>query len=455
MSPSPSPRPGSPAPNVHVRWDRGTLLLDGPAERVRELPGALWDPRVRRYRAPAHGYRQLVDCLGPLDLVESRRRRRPAPPLRTYQQQAVDAWATAGQRGLLALPTGAGKTRTAIAAIARTGLPTLCIVPTRVLLAQWRRSLLGAGLGPVGQLGDGVRDLQHVTVATTASARWHAARLGPRFALLVVDEAHHHAASDETLELYPAPARLGLTATPPEDPDAMARLEALLGPVVYRIGVDELTGTFLSTFDTVRWVLDLGPDAAAAYARDMARFRTVYASWARTNPGGRWQAFMAAAMRSVEGRKGVAAWRRARRRLAWPRCKSRAVGELLQRHAASRMLLFAADNTTAYALAREHLVAPITCDIGKAERAELLQAFAEGRLRRLVSARVLNEGLDVPDADVAVLCGGSQGSREYVQRVGRVLRPAEGKRALVVELAVRNTHETRQLERGRRRLASP
>jgi superfamily II DNA or RNA helicase len=67
---------------------------------------------------------------------------------------------------------------------------------------------------------------------------------------------------------------------------------------------------------------------------------------------------------------------------------------------------------------------------------------------------VLNEGLDVPAADIAVVVGGSQGSREYVQRVGRVLRPSEGKKALVYDLVTIGTFEVPRVNRHRRALAS-
>ncbi len=103
-------------------------------------------------------------------------------------------------------------------------------------------------------------------------------------------------------------------------------------------------------------------------------------------------------------------------------------------------------------LAREHLVMPFTCDIGRQEREEVLERFRRGELRTLVSARVLNEGLDVPDADVAVIVGGALGEREHVQRVGRLLRPSEGKRAVVYELVTRNTAER---EPGGRAVAPP
>jgi superfamily II DNA or RNA helicase len=338
--------------------------------------------------------------------------------------------------------------------VARTGLSTLCIAPTRVLLAQWRAALRAGGLVDVGQLGDGACDVRRITVATGSSARIHAGRHGPRFALLVVDEAHHHASSDETLELYPAPYRLGLTATPPEDEPGLARLEEVVGPIAFRVAIDALAGRFLAGFDLVEVPLELDPDERRAYQTDMAQFRAVHSAWSRTARGAAWPAFVAAAQRSRAGREALAAWRRARRQVAYPRCKRRALAELLRAHRHARVLVFVHDNATAYAIARDLLVAPLTCDIDRRERDLVLGRFARGELGALVSARVLNEGLDVPDADVAVLAGGSHGSREYVQRVGRVLRPADGKRALVYELVVRGTHEVHQVERGRRRLAS-
>ena len=118
------------------------------------------------------------------------------------------------------------------------------------------------------------------------------------------------------------------------------------------------------------------------------------------------------------------------------------------------MLVFTADNETAYAIARERLIMPITCDIGRAEREDVLDRFKKGELRALVSARVLNEGLDVPAADVAIVVGGTQGQREHVQRVGRILRPATGKRALVFELVVRRTGEVFQARNRRKGLVS-
>ena len=158
--------------------------------------------------------------------------------------------------------------------------------------------------------------------------------------------------------------------------------------------------------------------------------------------------------RTEEGRRGLAGYREARRLLAFPAAKRAALRRLLERHRDSRVLVFTSDNATAYAVAREHLLMPITCDIPRSERAAALERFRRGELRALVSARVLNEGIDVPDADVAVVVGGTQGTREHVQRIGRLLRPREGKTATIYELVMRGTSEVSQARRRREALAS-
>ncbi|HOU90926.1 MAG TPA: helicase-related protein, partial [Polyangiaceae bacterium] len=119
-----------------------------------------------------------------------------------------------------------------------------------------------------------------------------------------------------------------------------------------------------------------------------------------------------------------------------------------------RVLVFTQDNESAYAIARAELVMPITCDIERAERERALAAFRDGRLSTLVSSRVLNEGLDVPDAEVAIIVGGTLGEREHVQRVGRLLRPRPGKRAVVYELVTVGTAELRRAREHRTALAA-
>jgi len=332
----------------------------------------------------------------------------------------------------------------------------LCLVPTRALLQQWLSELSRVYRAPIGCLGDGERSVEAVTVTTFESAYRHMPRLGREFDLLVVDEVHHFGLGvrDEALEMSVARQRLGLTATLPDDA-ALVRIEALVGPVVHRQNVSDLAGTWLASFELVVVHLGLDPDERARYDADHRIFSAVNRQFRRMHPHGTWQEFVAAASQSKDGRVALAAWRRCRRMLSLTRAKRDAVGVLLSRHRHARVLIFTADNDAAYAIARERLVMPITCDTSRSERDRVLEAFRRGELRALVSSRVLNEGIDVPDADVAIVVGGTGGEREHVQRVGRLLRPAEGKHAIVYELVTAATSETRRARERRRGLAAP
>jgi superfamily II DNA or RNA helicase len=378
------------------------------------------------------------------------------PDLRPYQHAALLAWDMTKRQGLAVLPTGSGKTRLACAAMAACNAPSLCLLPTRALLHQWREEIGRHYAGPIGCIGDGEHRIEDVTVATFESAYRQMARIGNRFGMLVVDEAHHFGSSvrDEALELCAAPRRLGLTATAP-DGDALARVAEFVGPVVCELSIGDLAGEWLAEFDTVVLALRLTADEQRRYDASVAAFRVVFDSFRAFSKTAKWSDFVAMASRSEQGRAALAAFRYSRRLTSYPEAKRTALAEVLARHRTNRILVFTSDNETAYAIAREHLVMPITCDISRAERDAALAAFRAGNLRVLVSARVLNEGIDVPDADVAVVVGGMSGQREHVQRVGRLLRPTPGKRALVYELVASGTHEVRKATERRRGLASP
>jgi len=130
--------------------------------------------------------------------------------LRPYQDAALHAWELSGRRGIVALPTGSGKTRIAVAAMARTRLSTLCLVPTRVLLHQWLQAIRTVYPHAIGCLGDGERDLAQITVATFEAAYRNMERLGNRFDLLIVDECTILAPGFVTKRSkWPSPMRAG------------------------------------------------------------------------------------------------------------------------------------------------------------------------------------------------------------------------------------------------------
>lgn len=449
---------------MRLIFDQGTLVLaEAPDLNLDFVPGLVWDERVALFRAPAFRYAEIVAALRHrgLGFVDEARVASEATgpwepnALRPYQQAALLAWALGNRQGILVMPTGSGKTRVAAAALALCRVRSLCLVPTRALLQQWLVELRKLYGGAIGCLGDGQLSIGPITVATFESAYRHMPRIGARFGLLIVDEVHHFGggARDEALEMCLAEQRLGLTATPPSVA-SLGRLESLIGPVSFQLNVRDLAGTWLAPFDSVVLRLTLDAEERADYARDAELFRRERLRFEEHTPQGSWQELVAAASKTEDGRAALAAWRRTRRLIGFTRAKAEALRMLLARHRGARVLVFTADNAAAYAIAREHLIMPITCDVSRAEREQALTAFRNGELSTLVSARVLNEGIDVPDAEVAIIVGGTQGAREHVQRIGRLLRPRAGKRALVYEMVTLGTAEARLAATRRQGLAA-
>src|SRR5262249_48118361 len=118
-----------------------------------------------------------------------------------------------------------------------------------------------------------------------------------------------------------------------------------------------------------------------------------------------------------------------------------------------RTIVFTEDNATVYAISRRFLVHAITHQTKVKERSFVLEAFNRGDLGAVVTSKVLNEGVNVPEANVAVVLSGSGSVREHVQRLGRILRKRENKRAILYELVAAGTSEERVSEKRRDHVA--
>ena len=136
-----------------------------------------------------------------------------------------------------------------------------------------------------------------------------------------------------------------------------------------------------------------------------------------------------------------------------PGLKEEAIWNLLQQHRGDLILIFTQDNDMAYRLGRRFLLPVLTHQTKVKERKAFLDAFRAGDYRILVTSKVLNEGVDVPEANVAIVVSGSGSIREHVQRLGRVLRARPGKRATLYELIARDTGEYYINERRRQHRA--
>ena len=437
-------------------------MSGGAADSAARLPEFMrWDARVEAYRCLAIHYRALVRHLVRCGLAFADHARaypnlelsqRPADRPYPFQQEALDAWMR-GKRGQLELPTGAGKTHVAVLAIAAVGRGTLVLVPTLELVAQWCAVLEREVGVEAGVVGGGSYQVAPVTVCTYASAYRHADKFGHRFGLVVFDECHHLAGEGyaHIAEVLTAPYRLGLSATLERADRRHLLLDHLVGPVVYRKAITELSGKYLADYEVKTLYANLTGEERRIYSEA----RETYLAFSRAaglKPASSrgWRQFVFAASRSPEGREAMAAYYRQRRIAFTAEDKFSVCADLLHRHRGQRVLIFTNDNRTAYEISTRFLLPLITHQTRIAERREVLANFRGNRWPALVTSKVLNEGVDVPAAGVAIILSGNASVREHVQRLGRILRRDGDKRALLYEVLTRGTVEEHTSKRRRR-----
>ncbi|MFB6101288.1 MAG: DEAD/DEAH box helicase [Haloplanus sp.] len=447
---------------LQVRYVDGTITLDGD---VPDPPGTdalplTFDDRSGSFRAPAHEYaaiRRALDDAGvdyadhvldgqTLDLATTY-------DLREYQEAALDAWRANGRRGVLELPTGSGKTVIAIGAMAARSTPTLVVVPTVDLVTQWRRELETEFDVPVGQLGGGEQRIEPLTVSTYDSAYLRAEELGDRFGFVVFDEVHHLGGEGyrDVARLLAAPARLGLTATFERPDDAHEVVAELVGPVVYDLDVDDLAGDYLADYDLRRVEVELTPAEREAYDEAQGTF-VDYLKTANLSltSGSDYQELVKRSGNDPRAREALLAKQEARDIMMNSDAKVAALRRILDRHPDDRIIVFTAHTDLVYRLSERFLLPAITGETGASERRTILDRFREGAYSRVVTANVLDEGVDVPDATVAVILSGSGSEREFTQRLGRILRPkSDGRSAVCYEVVSAETAEERVAARRR------
>lgn len=447
---------------VVLDYEDGTIALRNLEGETEGMPeGGILDPRDGALRFEGYRYarvlRWLVRAKIPFEdqaqgyevlSLEPQVRQQPFP----YQREALEAWVRQLHAGVVVLPTGAGKSYLAVLAVERVQRSTLVVVPTLDLVSQWYDVLTRAFGVEVGVVGGGDHDVRSLTVTTYDSAYMHAERFGGRFGLVVYDECHHLPGESFSFAARAsiAPFRLGLTATLERADGRHTVLDEVVGPVAYRREIPELSGQYLAEYETVQLRVELDAQEREAYEDA----RGVYTSFVKSRgiqmgkPEG-WQRFVMESSRSPEGRRAFAAYRRQKELALGAAGKMRVLEGLLHQHRTERMLIFTQDNATAYAISRRFLVPIITHHTKPKERAGVLAGLRQGVYGAVVTSKVLNEGVDVPEANVAVILSGSGSVREHVQRLGRILRRAEGKQATLYEVITASTAEEYVSQRRR------
>ncbi|HYB58730.1 MAG TPA: DEAD/DEAH box helicase family protein [Candidatus Acidoferrales bacterium] len=443
---------------LHIAYDKGTLLLKGNLH----VPNAHWDARAGTYRALAFHYADIIDYLenSNLEYLDEAPDLLPMPhlvqrtELRDYQREALDSWIRAGHRGVIVLPTGAGKTLVALAAIWTLQTPTLVVVPTLDLMEQWRRALAAEFKIEIGVYGGGDNLLEPITVSTYDSAYLRVAELGNRFGFVVFDEVHHLAAAGyrQIAEMSLARARLGLTATYEREDGLHSELPRLTGGIVFELAVKDLAEEHLSGYDVEHHFVEMEPDEAEEYSRHYALFADYVSRHnVKLRKPNDFAQFIKRSSWDPEARKALLARNRALDIALNSRVKIEALKKALLERPFEKTIIFTQHNKLVYQIARTFLIPAITHTTSRDERREILDLFRSGIYRFVVTSKVLDEGVDVPDASQAIILSGTGSSREFIQRLGRILRKQEGKRARLIEIVTRNTTETKLSHRRKRK----
>ncbi|MCP3968101.1 MAG: DEAD/DEAH box helicase [Lentisphaerae bacterium] len=447
-----------------LSFEAGTLLLENlplsrlPIELLRKIK---WDERVGCHRAMAYLYAPLVLALRDADCPYEDYAREFKPltltlntdfELRSHQKEAFDAWKEADCRAVTALPTGSGKTFLAVNAIKHLSRPALIMVPTIDLLQQWATQLEEFFQQPIGMLGGGAKDIKPITVTTYDSAVIHMEFIGDKFGLLVFDECHHLPGPVNRIaaSMSIAPFRLGLTATPELEDEPTEALNEYIGPLCCQIHIDQLEGKVLAPYATRQEKVKLDDDEAVAYQEN----RKLYVDFLKKHgitfqQRNDWARFIGLCARMPDGREVLNAFMEQKRIARGGRAKVRRTWELIQEHQGERIIIFTAENDTAYMLGRKFFMPVLTHRTKVTERKEMLEMFRSGEYPVLVTSKVLNEGVDVPEASVGIIVSGSGSIREHVQRLGRILRASEGKQAVLYELISERTSEENVSRRRR------
>ena len=376
---------------------------------------------------------------------------------RDWQRSAFDAWLANDHRGIVEVVTGAGKTVLAELCIlhfirSNPRGKAVIVVPTTALLDQWYVSLreeMGVRDGQIATYsGEGRPTCSaQVNIMVLNTARESAPLISCEAPVLLIVDECHRAGSPENAKALRGKhvAALGLSATPRRDYDEGLDdyLIPALGPLIFEYGYnDAVRDGVIAPFDLVNVKIDLLPDEEVAY-QSLTR---------RLNSAMRASGDMA----DTDARVKRILQRRARV-VALASLRVPVAVRIASDHRAEKILVFHEEIGAAEKihdlLAQRSLSTTIYHSrIAPAIRRDNLRLFRRGAFDVLVSCRALDEGTNVPETSVAVLSSSTASTRQRIQRMGRVLRPAPGKSHATIYTVYATEPEEKRLAREAQQL---
>jgi superfamily II DNA or RNA helicase len=347
--------------------------------------------------------------------------------LRDWQVKALQEWEISNCRGMIEVVTGGGKTRFALAATYKwlvsnsPDAAVVIIVPTTALQDQWYVNLTSdLGVSPSDiciwpERKDKAKTF-HVMVINTARNHMNEIVNAHKTLLVIADECHRYASEENAKALkVKTTASLGLTATAEREfDDGLERiLIPNLGPIIYNYTLAQARHDgVISRFSISNVKVHFSDDEQSKYDK------------ATKSLG------IALSQGDDERAKQIAMRRSSISKNAISRVTMTIA--LMEKLRGKKVIIFHEDISIANLIAsllkdKHHRVAAFHSKIAKDMRRDNLRMFKVGQLDVLVCCRALDEGIDVPEAECAILVASTSSHRQRVQRLGRVLRTHEDK----------------------------
>ena len=446
-----------------LQYDNGTIIIRG----ISHIPFATFDPRTNALRAQALYYNEIINYIKSsdieyedrvLDLIPSPHLEAKGLELRDYQQKALSMWIKSGMKGCIVLPTGAGKTIVGVKAIEKINSSCLILVPTLDLMDQWVSILAKHFNTRIGRLGGGEDSIEAITVSTYDSGYIRASSLGNKFSLVIFDEVHHLPSPGyrSIAEQLASPFRLGLTATIEREDGLHKDLPKLVGGIVFQAAPNDLAEKkHLASYTIERKHIEMLPEEIIEYRKNYGRYLfSIKKLGFRMNFPNAFQRLIMISSRSKLARDAILSRNKAMNIALNSKAKFEELREILAENKDVKTIIFTQHNSLVHDISKKFLIPFITHKSKKEERQDILQGFKEGRYAAIVTSKVLDEGVDVPDAGLGIIVSGTGSGREFIQRLGRLLRPKQdGKKAKLIEIVSMETKEIGASRKRKRGLA--
>ena len=446
---------------VTLEYQKGTIVVKG----LDSLPYAKVDSRTNYLYSNGINYKKITQYLNEknikyedkvLDLLSLCDLPKSKIKLRDYQQDAIENWCLE-KRGSIVLPTGAGKTIIGLKIIEIVNSPTLIIVPTLDLIEQWTNILSQNFNIEIGSIGGGTENIQPITVSTYDSAYIKGQSIGNKFLLLVFDEVHHLPAPSYRLiaETFVAPFRLGLTATIEREDRLDEDFPYLIGKNTFHITANELAkNNYLANYTIEKKQTFMSAEEYLKYKENMEVYHSCLKKIGlKMNSHNAFRRLIMISSKNILARRALIARNKAIDIALNSKSKIDEIRKLLRENKDIKTIIFTQHNKLVYEISNIFLIPFITYKSSKEERQDVINGFKDGRYNAIVTSKVLDEGIDVPDAQLGIIVSGTGSSREFIQRLGRLLRPKnDNNQARLVEIISSGTSETSTSHRRHRNI---